>query len=176
MTSVAGSSNSHLPKVNTSHLHMLGFRPRLKHRRSIIEFVTGKSIDELSDLQYLRISLGLPDLIEDLDEPSPHTVFSFPQPINYLHSTATIYRRMPAAKQRSGDDDDAQHGSIFSISGPVIVAEKMTGVAMYELCKVGHDELVGEVIRIEADKATIQVYEETGKDAFLCKFRLLTFI
>lgn len=48
------------------------------------------------------------------------------------------------------------------MSGPVIVAENMIGVAMYELCKVGHDELVGEVIRIEADKATIQVYEETG--------------
>lgn len=38
----------------------------------------------------------------------------------------------------------------------------MIGVAMYELCKVGADELTGEVIRIEADKATIQVYEETG--------------
>lgn len=38
----------------------------------------------------------------------------------------------------------------------------MIGVAMYELCKVGVQELVGEVIRIEADKATIQVYEETG--------------
>ena len=38
----------------------------------------------------------------------------------------------------------------------------MIGVAMYELCKVSHDELVGEVIRIEGDKATIQVYEETG--------------
>ena len=48
------------------------------------------------------------------------------------------------------------------MSGPVIVAENMIGVAMYELCKVGRDELIGEVIRIEADKATIQVYEETG--------------
>jgi len=28
--------------------------------------------------------------------------------------------------------------------------------------RVGHDKLVGEVIRIDADKATIQVYEETG--------------
>jgi hypothetical protein len=28
--------------------------------------------------------------------------------------------------------------------------------------RVGHDNLVGEVIRIEADRATIQVYEETG--------------
>ena len=28
---------------------------------------------------------------------------------------------------------------------------------------MGHDNLVGEVIRIDADKATIQVYEETGR-------------
>ena len=163
-SSNTGSSSSHLPKVNAHgpFLHMLGFRPRLKHRKSIIEFVIGKSIDELSDLQYLRVSLGLPDLIEDVDESSPSstsTAFAFPQPVNYLHSTARTYRRMPAAKS-SGDDQ--QGGAIFSISGPVIVAENMTGVAMYELCKVGHDELVGEVIRIEADKATIQVYEETG--------------
>jgi V-type H+-transporting ATPase subunit A len=33
---------------------------------------------------------------------------------------------------------------------------------MYELVRVGHDELVGEIIRIDADKATIQVYEETS--------------
>ncbi|KAK6441378.1 vacuolar protein sorting-associated protein 1 [Oleoguttula sp. CCFEE 5521] len=59
-------------------------------------------------------------------------------------------------------DTDPQTGSIFSISGPVIVAENMIGCAMYELCKVGHDNLVGEVIRLDADKATIQVYEETA--------------
>lgn len=29
---------------------------------------------------------------------------------------------------------------------------------------MGHDKLVGEVIRIEADRATVQVYEETGMD------------
>ncbi|KAM0792443.1 H(+)-transporting V1 sector ATPase subunit A [Microbotryomycetes sp. NB124-2] len=38
----------------------------------------------------------------------------------------------------------------------------MAGAAMYELVRVGHDELVGEIIRIEGDKATIQVYEETS--------------
>jgi vacuolar-type H+-ATPase catalytic subunit A/Vma1 len=38
----------------------------------------------------------------------------------------------------------------------------MIGCAMYELVRVGHDSLVGEVIRIDHDKATIQVYEETG--------------
>ncbi|EFY91800.1 vacuolar ATP synthase catalytic subunit A [Metarhizium acridum CQMa 102] len=51
---------------------------------------------------------------------------------------------------------------IYSISGPVIVAEDMIGVAMYELVKVGHDNLVGEVIRINGDQASIQVYEETA--------------
>ncbi|KKY28428.1 putative vacuolar atp synthase catalytic subunit [Phaeomoniella chlamydospora] len=59
-------------------------------------------------------------------------------------------------------DEEFHGGKIFSVSGPVIVAENMIGCAMYELCKVGHDQLVGEVIRIEADRATIQVYEETA--------------
>lgn len=44
----------------------------------------------------------------------------------------------------------------------MVVAENMIGCAMYELVKVGHENLVGEVIRINADKATIQVYEETA--------------
>lgn len=43
----------------------------------------------------------------------------------------------------------------------VVVAEKMAGSAMYELVRVGHDALVGEIIRLEGDMATIQVYEET---------------
>jgi hypothetical protein len=153
---------------------MLGLRPKLQQHRSLLEFITNKSFEELSDLKLVQVSLGLPELLEDgdgleqdLDESSfppklKHIVpstFSFPQPLNYLPSSVRTYRRMPAQKESELDD---QYGSIFSISGPVIVAENMTGVAMYELCKVGHDELVGEVIRIEADKATIQVYEETG--------------
>ena len=52
--------------------------------------------------------------------------------------------------------------TILTSYRPVVVAENMIGVAMYELVRVGHDNLVGEVIRIEADRATIQVYEETG--------------
>ena len=43
----------------------------------------------------------------------------------------------------------------------VVTAQKMSGAAMYELVRVGHDELVGEIIRLEGDMATIQVYEET---------------
>jgi V-type H+-transporting ATPase subunit A len=44
----------------------------------------------------------------------------------------------------------------------VVIAERMNGSAMYELVRVGHAELVGEVIRLDGDKATIQVYEETS--------------
>ncbi|KAJ9570432.1 ATPsynthase alpha/beta subunit N-term extension [Nakaseomyces glabratus] len=67
-------------------------------------------------------------------------------------------------KRLSLDDEagESQYGAIYSVSGPVIVAENMIGCAMYELVKVGHDNLVGEVIRIDGDKATIQVYEETA--------------
>ncbi|KAF2402970.1 V-type ATPase [Trichodelitschia bisporula] len=65
----------------------------------------------------------------------------------------------PAKKDEATDE---MFGSVFSVSGPVIVAENMIGCAMYELVSVGHDKLVGEVIRIEADRATIQVYEETA--------------
>ncbi len=43
----------------------------------------------------------------------------------------------------------------------MVTAEKMAGSAMYELVRVGHSELVGEIIRLEGDYATIQVYEET---------------
>ena len=39
----------------------------------------------------------------------------------------------------------------------VVTAENMSGSAMYELVRVGHAELVGEIIRLEGDLATIQV-------------------
>jgi len=53
-------------------------------------------------------------------------------------------------------------GGVYSVSGPVVIANKMAGAAMYELVRVGHYSLVGEIIRLEEDRATIQVYEETS--------------
>mmetsp|Transcript_25498 Transcript_25498/g.76868 ORF Transcript_25498/g.76868 Transcript_25498/m.76868 type:complete len:617 (+) Transcript_25498:35-1885(+) len=55
-----------------------------------------------------------------------------------------------------------QYGKVFGVSGPVVIAEEMSGAAMYELVRVGYNNLVGEVIRLEGDQATIQVYEETA--------------
>ena len=48
------------------------------------------------------------------------------------------------------------------MSGPVVVADKMYGAAMYELVRVGGDQLIGEIIRLEGETATIQCYEETS--------------
>lgn len=60
-------------------------------------------------------------------------------------------------------DREEEYGYVYAVSGPVVTAEKMSGAAMYELVRVGHEELVGEIIRLEGDMATIQVYEETCK-------------
>ena len=43
----------------------------------------------------------------------------------------------------SDEDRESRFGQVFGVSGPVVVAENMTGCAMYELVRVGHDELVG---------------------------------
>jgi len=44
----------------------------------------------------------------------------------------------------------------------VVVAENMSGSKMYELVKVGWDKLVGEIIKLEGDTASIQCYEDTS--------------
>ena len=51
---------------------------------------------------------------------------------------------------------------VRKVSGPVVVAANMGGAAMYELVRVGSDKLIGEIIRLENDTATIQVYEDTS--------------
>ena len=53
-------------------------------------------------------------------------------------------------------------GRIERVAGPVITASEMLGAQMYEVVRVGNEGLIGEIIRIEADRATVQVYEETA--------------
>ncbi|KAI5638226.1 ATP synthase alpha/beta family, nucleotide-binding domain-containing protein [Phthorimaea operculella] len=71
---------------------------------------------------------------------------------------------LPAKKHATiaNTEDPAMFGYVFGVSGPVVIAEKMNGSAMYELVRVGYHELVGEIIRLEGDLATIQVYEDTS--------------
>jgi len=53
-------------------------------------------------------------------------------------------------------------GRIVRVAGPVVVAKGMRGSQMYELVKVGELNLIGEIIRLQEDLATVQVYEETS--------------
>lgn len=53
-------------------------------------------------------------------------------------------------------------GTIAKITGPVCVAAGMNGARMYDIVRVGTEGLMGEVIRLEGDSATIQVYEDTS--------------
>lgn len=62
----------------------------------------------------------------------------------------------------SDEERESRMGRVYGVSGPVVVAENMIGSSMYELVRVGHDNLVGEIIRVDADRVTIQVYEETS--------------
>ncbi len=52
-------------------------------------------------------------------------------------------------------------GEIYRISGPVVIISGVN-TKMYDVVKVGKEGLMGEVIGIEGDKSTVQVYEETS--------------
>jgi len=53
-------------------------------------------------------------------------------------------------------------GSVLKVSGPLVVAENMAGTKMYEVVRVGRDNLVGEIIKLEGSTASVQVYEDTS--------------
>lgn len=52
-------------------------------------------------------------------------------------------------------------GRIYRVSGPLVIAEGMSGAMVYEVVFVGYDKLIGEVIGLQGDRAFIQVYEDT---------------
>jgi len=52
-------------------------------------------------------------------------------------------------------------GKIYRVVGPVVEAEEVASIRMLDMVEVGENHLIGEVVRIKADKAFIQVYEDT---------------
>src|SRR5512137_493543 len=53
-------------------------------------------------------------------------------------------------------------GAISRISGPVVLSDHMKGSKMYDVVKVGAEELNGEIIRLDGETAVVQVYEDTS--------------
>lgn len=60
------------------------------------------------------------------------------------------------------DYKESDFGRVLKVAGPLVVAENISGVKMYELVKVGWDRLLGEIIKLEEDTASIQCYEDTS--------------
>jgi len=153
----------------------LGLRPRLRTRPSLYDLVQKKNIDQISisgshvaadkdDVEPHRVPLPASPLISPQPElptqaPPPHITL---QEASDDEGDSKIDTMPPKGQKKQEQKEGEEHGAIYSISGPVIIAENMIGCAMYELVRVGYENLVGEVIRIENDKATIQVYEETA--------------
>ncbi|KAK5162940.1 vacuolar protein sorting-associated protein 1 [Saxophila tyrrhenica] len=166
---------------------MLGLRPNrpfLRPRSSYLDLIHHRDIEQRSQFrlggpdrhhhqpvreeeivveQSEAVELALPESPELLKSTSAEPI---PSPARLENEeqevTTSNYTPKPTTKMGSTGEDEFKGGRVFSISGPVIIAENMIGCAMYELCRVGHENLVGEVIRIDADKCTIQVYEETA--------------
>lgn len=76
------------------------------------------------------------------------------------------------------EEKESMFGYVLKVSGPrmtwagrihflVVVADHMSGSSMFELVRVGYDRLVGEIIKLEGDTASIQCYEETGRERIL---------
>ncbi len=53
-------------------------------------------------------------------------------------------------------------GRVVKVSGPLIVAENMADAKMFDVVRVGEKRLIGEIIEMREDKASIEVYEETA--------------
>src|SRR6059036_3004437 len=68
----------------------------------------------------------------------------------------------PPSLTRSRFMPDFKPGKVARVAGPVIVAEGMLGAQMYEVVRVGDQGLIGEIIKIDGENATVQVYEETA--------------
>ncbi|XP_065930638.1 V-type proton ATPase catalytic subunit A isoform X1 [Magallana gigas] len=83
-------------------------------------------------------------------------------PIDEFDTKAGGLERARKLPKIQDADKESMFGYVHAVSGPVVTAQQMAGAAMYELVRVGHSELVGEIIRLEGDMATIQVYEETS--------------
>jgi V/A-type H+-transporting ATPase subunit A len=56
---------------------------------------------------------------------------------------------------------DERQGRIVKVAGPVVVAEGMAGARMYDVVRVGKLNIIGEIVELKGDLASIQVYEET---------------
>jgi len=57
---------------------------------------------------------------------------------------------------------NVSQGTIVKVSGPLVIAEGMRDANMFDVVRVSEHRLIGEIIEMHGDRASIQVYEETA--------------
>ncbi|KAL8242784.1 hypothetical protein R6Q59_013086 [Mikania micrantha] len=111
-----------------------------------------------------RISEGACIVLESGQEPtvSRHTAASAAEVLMSTVGTSSCQNSLCslAAAVRLSLGPVLVDAKSTRVSGPVVIADGMAGAAMYELVRVGHDNLIGEIIRLEGDSATIQVMKK----------------
>ena len=53
-------------------------------------------------------------------------------------------------------------GTIKKVAGPLVIAEGMRDANMFDVVRVSNQRLIGEIIEMHGDEASVQVYEETS--------------
>ena len=53
-------------------------------------------------------------------------------------------------------------GKIIRVAGPLVEAEGIPGAKMFDVVRVGHERLIGEIIELRGEVASVQVYEDTS--------------
>ena len=53
-------------------------------------------------------------------------------------------------------------GTILKVAGPLVIAEGMRDANMFDVVRVSKQRLIGEIIEMHGDQASVQVYEETS--------------
>jgi V/A-type H+-transporting ATPase subunit A len=112
--------------------------------------------DEASDDDSDELEEISDDELEELSEP---TAKPTPAPATTAPAQAPSSDVFKVSTEKGTID---QKGVIARIAGPVVQAEKMRGARMYDVVRAGNEGLVGEIIGLEGDVGTIQVYEETS--------------
>ena len=73
-------------------------------------------------------------------------------------------------------------GVIKKVAGPLVIAEGMRDANMFDVVRVSKERLIGEIIEMHGDQASIQVYEETAglgpgvnRSTIICRIRSGTY-
>jgi hypothetical protein len=128
------SSPTHHPTPLDPSNCMLGLRPRLKNRPSLLDILARHHLDRPQPARDSSIDDHQPGpaiphhLASSDNRPTKARAASTPAATASIPSIRTM---APSRKEQEADED--HYGAVFSVSGPVIVAENMIGCAMYEL-------------------------------------------